>query len=184
MSSQILLSYKADETTHTASDDLESLVYVLIWMCVLYAGPGTLRQDKHITDTVLKPWVSVTNATEAVSLGMQKAGLKTAPTHVTLEFTTYFQPTHSIVANLLTALDLKWSKTDHIANYKVIWDILLEGFDTVEEIPNWNAHKDVYGYGLLNKGSRKCKLPPYVTAEYSGGKAESESSRAVRQRYG
>ena len=52
MSSQILLSYKADETTHTASDDLELLVYILIWMCVLYAGPGTLRQDKHITNTV------------------------------------------------------------------------------------------------------------------------------------
>ena len=169
---------------HSASDDLESLVYVLIWMCVLYAGPGTLRQDKHITDTVLKPWVSVTNPTEAVSLGMQKAGLKTAPTHVTLEFTRYFQPARSIVNNLLTALDSKWSKTDHMANYKVIRDILLEGFATVEEIPNWSSHKDVYGYGLLNRDLKKRKLPPYVTAEYVAvDEAESSTSRVVRQRY-
>ena len=169
---------------HSASDDLESLVYILIWMCMLYAGPGTLRRDKHITNTVLKMWVSMTNPTEAVSLSMQKVGLKTAPTHVTLEFTRYFQPARSIVDNLLTALNLKWSKTDHMANYKVIRDILLESFATVEEILNWSGHKDVYGYSLLNRDSKKRKLPPYVTAEYVAvDEAESSISQVVRQRY-
>ncbi|KAI6043355.1 hypothetical protein EDC04DRAFT_2600228 [Pisolithus marmoratus] len=65
MSANILISYKKNETAHSASDDLELIVYVLIWMCILYAGPGTLHQDKHVTQTVLKPWVSVTNPTDA-----------------------------------------------------------------------------------------------------------------------
>ena len=182
MSSDILLSYKNSETMHTASDDSELLVYVLVWMCILYAGPGTLRQDKHVTDTVLKQWVSMTNTTQAVSLGMHKAGLKTAPTHVTSEFTKYFQPAHSVIAKLLTALNSKWSKTDHMANYKTIRNILLEGFGTVEEIPDWSAHMDVYGYGLLSEDTKKRKLPSYVTAEYVADEAES-SSRVIHRRY-
>ncbi|KAI6040097.1 hypothetical protein EDC04DRAFT_2602740 [Pisolithus marmoratus] len=72
MSANILISYKKNKAAHSASDDLELLVYVLIWMCILHAGPGTLCQDKHVTQTVLKPWVSVANPTDAVSLGLHK----------------------------------------------------------------------------------------------------------------
>ena len=49
MSANILLNYKQAQMTHFASDDIESLVYVLIWMCMLYVGPGTLHEDKHVS---------------------------------------------------------------------------------------------------------------------------------------
>ncbi|KAI6027635.1 hypothetical protein BKA83DRAFT_4490183 [Pisolithus microcarpus] len=162
MSASILIGYKKDETMHSASDDLESIIYVLVWMCVLYAGPGTVRQDKHVTQTVLKPWVSVTNPTDAVNLGLHKRGLTTEPSMVTDEFTTFFKPLCSTVDKLLRALGSNWSTTDDALNYKTIRDILLEGFGTVEEVPNWSGHKDMYGYGLLRENAKR-KYPSYAT---------------------
>ena len=79
MSTNILLNYKKGGVTHTASDDLESIVYILVWICVLYAGPGTLRKDKHVSNMVLKPWVMVANDTDAVNLGAIKTALKFDP---------------------------------------------------------------------------------------------------------
>ena len=38
MSTNILLNYKKGGVTHTASNDLESIVYILIWICVLYTA--------------------------------------------------------------------------------------------------------------------------------------------------
>ena len=104
MSACILQDYKETHTTHSASDDLESLVYVLIWMCVLYAGPGTLRKDVHIVDTVLRPWVTMTNTIDAVNLGAIKQGMKFRPSNVTDEFTPYFKPLCPLVEKLLIEL--------------------------------------------------------------------------------
>ncbi|KAI6023054.1 hypothetical protein BKA83DRAFT_4627261 [Pisolithus microcarpus] len=166
MSASILISYKKDETMHSASDDLESIIYVLVWMCVLYAGPGTIHQDKHVTQTVLKPWVSVTNPTDAVNLGLHKRGLTTEPSMVTDEFTTFFKPLCSTVDKLLRALGANWSTTDDALNYKTIRDILLEGFGTVEEVPNWSGHKDVYGYGLLRENTEQTATSKVSHASY------------------
>jgi len=90
MSVNVLRSYTRNGTTHSASDDIESLVYVLIWMCILYAGPGTLHKDKHISKTVLKTWVSVTNETNVLALAGFKTGLKYEPSIVTDDFTPFF----------------------------------------------------------------------------------------------
>ena len=164
MLSKILLHYKNGTMPHSASDDIESLIYVLVWMCVLYAGPGTLRKDRHITQTVLKPWVTVSTVTDAVSLGVHKAGLKIHLRTVTDEFTLFFKPLCQTVSRLLTKLG-QLSTTDHILNYQAIRDILLEGFGTVEEDPDWSGAKDVHGYGLLQQDTKR-KLPVYATGGY------------------
>ena len=172
MLSKILLNYKKEVITHPTSDDIESLIYVLVWMCILYAGPGTLRKDKHVTQTVLKPWVTVSSETDAVSLGAHKAGLKSQLSIVTDEFTVLFQPLCPTVHKLLTKLG-ELSATDHISNYRAIRNILLEGFATVEEVSNWSAAKDVHGYSLLQQNT-KHKLPSYAT---NGYKAEEDGAR-------
>ena len=176
MSTNILLNYKKGGVTHTASDDLESIVYILVWICVLYAGPGTLWKDKHVSNTVLKPWVMVASDTDAVNLRAIKAALKFDPSIVTDEFTTFFKPLSPIVDKLLLQLG-QFSATDHILNYTALRNVLLEGFGTVEEVPDWNAAKDVYGYGLLQREEKR-KAPSYVTsARYDA----EESARPVRQ---
>lgn len=185
MSSKILLDYKNGTVAHSASDDIESLVYVLVWMCVLYAGPGVLRKDKHVTQTVLKPWVTVSSVTDVVSLGVHKAGLKIHPRTVTDEFTLFFKPLCLTVSRLLTKLG-ELSPTDHIHNYQAIRDILLEGFGTVEEDPNWSGAKDVHGYGLLQQDTKR-KLPVYATGGYEEAvldfeDSEADSPRVVRRR--
>ena len=111
------------------SDDLESLVYVLIWMCVLYAGPGTPRKDVRIIDTVLRPWVTVTNAIDAVNLGAIKQGMKIQPSNVTDEFTPYFKPLCPVVEKLLVELRgwLSSNDTDDRPHYEAVRNILLEG---------------------------------------------------------
>ena len=169
MLAHILLDYKGSQMTHSASDDLESLVYVLIWMCILYAGPATLCEDKHVTETVLKSWVTVATDVDAMTLGALKTYIKSRPSTVTNKFTIYFQPVCSVVQKLLTELH-HWSATDDIENhYQALRNILVEGFGTVKEVPNWSPAQDVHGYGLLHhKGKR---LPPWVTEGYDSNEA-------------
>ena len=162
MSTNILLNYKKGGTTHTTSDDLESVVYILVWMCILYAGPGMLRKNKHVSNTVLKPWVTVANNLDAVNLRAIKATLKSDPSIMTDKFTPFFKPLCPIVDKLLMQLG-QFSATDHRLNYRALRNILLEGFGTVEEVPNWSATKDVYGYGLLQQVEKR-KLPLYMTS--------------------
>ena len=167
MSANILRSYTTSGMMHSASDDIESLVYVLIWMCILYAGLGTPHKDKHINKTVLKSWVSVTNKTDVSALAGFKTGLKYAPSIVTDDFTPFFKPLSSIAGRLLTQLG-QLSKTNHLLNYNLIRDILLEGFGTVEQVQNWSGTKDVHGYGLLQTDSkRKHKIPSFATGRYN-----------------
>ena len=169
MSVNVLCSYTKDGTTHSASNDIESLVYVLIWMCALYAGLGALCKDKHINKTVLKTWVSVTNEADVSTLAGFKIGLKYDLSIVTDDFTLFFQPLASVADRLLKQLG-QFSRTDHLLNYETIWNILVEGFGTVQEMPNWSGAKDVYGYGLLQQDLKhKHKLPSFVTGEYDGG---------------
>ena len=178
MSANIFLNYKQAQMTHFASDDIESLVYVLIWMCMLYVGPGTLHEDKHVSKTVLKPWVMVSTATNAVTLGAFKEGLKYQPKIMTNKFTRYFKPLCPVVNKLLRELG-RWSTTDHINHYKAVRNVLVEGFGTVEEVPNWNAAKDMHGYGLLEHDPKR-KVLSWATDGYDL-EAEAESSRAVRR---
>ena len=167
MSSKILSSFKKNTAIHTANDDIELLIYVLVWICVLYAGPSTVRQDKQITETTLKPWVSVSTPNDAVSLGALKRGLRYQPSIVMDDFTPFFWCLCPMVENLFAALgSTTWSTTDSIPNYKAIRDILLEGFGTLKEIPDWSPRKDVSGYGLL-KSRTKRRLPPYAMNKYT-----------------
>ncbi|KIJ16549.1 hypothetical protein PAXINDRAFT_155187 [Paxillus involutus ATCC 200175] len=86
----ILHGYKTPHV-HTPADDLESLIYVLVWVCVLYAGPsGQLHRDKELTETALKHWVMVNNESDAMALAMEKIGQATEPNIVTNDFTPYF----------------------------------------------------------------------------------------------
>lgn len=188
MSANILLHYRKPDTVHSASDDIESLIYVLIWICILYAGPQTVRQDKHATETILKSWVSVCCANDAVALGIHKKGIRTEPSTVTDDFTIFFQPLRPIVEKLLTALGNTWSTVDAMHNYKIVRDILIEGFGTVEDVPDWSPAKDAYGYGLLRTrtgsgpgAAKKRKLPSYATEGYD--EAESSSRPSVRRRH-
>ena len=58
-------------------------------------------------------------------------------------------------------------------------NVLVEDFGTVEEVPNWNAAKDVHRYGLLEHDP-KHKVPSWATEGYDL-EAEAESSRAVHR---
>jgi len=175
MSARILLGYTQEGTGHTTSDDFESLTYILVWMCVLYAGPHTLRKDKEIRRTVLRSWVMVSSDSDALSLGAQKVGLRLQPSIVTDEFTKFFKPLSPIVGRLFTQLGPQPSTTDHKGNFKAIRDILLEGFGTVKEEPNWSDIKDIYGYGLLQPGTKR-KAPSYATERH-----EEELPRAAHR---
>ena len=178
MSSKILSSFKKGTAIHTANNDIESLIYILVWICILYAGPGTVCQDKQITEMALKLWVLVSNPNDAVSLGTLKKGLRYQPSIVTVDFTPFFWCLCPVVENLLAVLrSTTWSATDPVPNYKIIRDIFFEGFGMVEEIPNWSPRKDVPGYGLLKSG-KKQKLPPYATNKYT-----VESSQSVCTQY-
>ena len=125
----------------------------------------------------MTPWVSVNSLNDAVNLGTLKKGLRYQPSIVTNDFTPFFQCLCPLVENLLTVLGSNtWSETDLIPNYKVIRDILLERFGTVEGVSDWSPRKDVSGYGLLKSGKKR-KLPPYATDEYMAGSSQTVCTR-------
>ncbi|KAJ7628532.1 hypothetical protein FB45DRAFT_39871 [Roridomyces roridus] len=56
---------------HEAKHDLESMLYVLIWLCLYYAGPGNIeRQNFDIRHSPLVGWIEGS----FISMGLAKSG--------------------------------------------------------------------------------------------------------------
>ncbi|KAI6006096.1 hypothetical protein EDD15DRAFT_2151332, partial [Pisolithus albus] len=76
--------------THTFSHDLESLIYVLIWICILYQAPNEIRSDRTIEQTCLKHWALAKTSTDIRNLWDQKVG-QLSTRSVLSEFMPYFE---------------------------------------------------------------------------------------------
>ena len=77
--------------THNFSHDLESVIYVLVWVCVLYQGPNEIHSNQGIEQTCLKQWASAKTSNDIQALCDQKLG-QLASRSVLSDFTPYFAP--------------------------------------------------------------------------------------------
>ncbi|KAI6025139.1 hypothetical protein BKA83DRAFT_4006779, partial [Pisolithus microcarpus] len=80
-----------NQFTHMQAHDLESLIYVLVWVCILYQAPGEIHMDCTINETCLKTWVSVKSLQDIATLRDVKLGQLQSKS-VVEDFTPYFQP--------------------------------------------------------------------------------------------
>ncbi|KAI6028039.1 hypothetical protein BKA83DRAFT_4038533, partial [Pisolithus microcarpus] len=80
-----------EDFIHTFSHDLESLIYVLIWICVLYQALNKICSDHSIEQTYLKQWAlaKMTNGIQALcDQKISQLSLRS----VLSDFMPYFEP--------------------------------------------------------------------------------------------
>lgn len=123
---------------HEPKHDLESVFYVLIWICVLYDGPNdSERQKFSIFDTDLKSWL-VGDSSKDISSNKYAmlTKLHRFKSEILDLFTPYFEDLKPCISALRDAL---FSTTP--ITHEIMIDILKKTFDTLPEIEDW-APKD------------------------------------------
>ncbi|KAK7001016.1 hypothetical protein R3P38DRAFT_2559945 [Favolaschia claudopus] len=135
---------------HLPRHDLESFLYVLIWICVHYAGPnGVVRQNFKIYHSWLKDWVG---GTSYKSIGGCKGYSMLADDgweEVLNCFAPYFEP--------LKTCATAWRKLfcDKQLNYKEVSRVLQTAIDLLDDSETWSSKDDPAGYGAWNLNKRK-----------------------------
>ncbi|KAI6036149.1 hypothetical protein BKA83DRAFT_4005461, partial [Pisolithus microcarpus] len=92
-------SSNTNQFMHTQAHDLESLIYVLVWVCVLYQAPGEICMDRTINETCLKAWVLVKSPQDIATLCDVKLSQLQSKS-VVEDFAPYFQPLEPFVEKL------------------------------------------------------------------------------------
>ncbi|KAI5999608.1 hypothetical protein EDD15DRAFT_2160638 [Pisolithus albus] len=120
--------------THTFSHDLESLIYVLVWICILYQAPNEIRSDRTIEQTCLKHWALAKTSTDIRHLWDQKVG-QLSTRSVLSEFTPYFEPLKPAVTRLYKLIQSSCDSGDKsILNHAAVTEVLMDAFNTVTEV--------------------------------------------------
>ncbi|KAK7019871.1 hypothetical protein R3P38DRAFT_2535963 [Favolaschia claudopus] len=141
---------RGDEVQHQPDHDLESFLYVLIWICVHYAGPkGVVRQNFNIYHSPLEPWV---NGTSYKTIGMAKWCSMVnddAWEEVLSCFAPYFEP--------LKTCATAWRKlfSDKQLNYEEVFQVLQTAIDSLDDSEIWSSKDDPTGYGAWSLNKRK-----------------------------
>ena len=118
--------------THQLKHDLESIIYVLVWICVLYLNPKSPEhQPLKAHNTCLRMWTSCKMCADIEVLWSMKMG--ELVTQVPLQhFTPYFQglvPYMDRLYAFLTSIPFTHLPLTH----NVFRDILLNAFFGVQE---------------------------------------------------
>jgi hypothetical protein len=99
MASDLLLQYLWHGTPHqhTIAHDLESFVYIFIYICVIYDGPGDkLREDKIFMETIVHLWI---NGEWAILASVKLMHMQLLDQFI-YNVTPYFQPFSTLITNL------------------------------------------------------------------------------------
>lgn len=76
------------KVTNTYHHDLESLFYVLIWICTIFSRPGVIRPASELSEIVTMTWNEEKSVRE---IGDRKyANLRAGGKHVLAGFSSYF----------------------------------------------------------------------------------------------
>ncbi|KAJ7084022.1 hypothetical protein B0H15DRAFT_932224 [Mycena belliarum] len=128
---------------HEPRHDLESFLYVLIWICVHYAGPGNVeRQNFDIYQSSLACWV--TGLTYS-AIGDSKVATMTRPANwksrVLANFAPYFEPLQPCVTEWKD-LQIRDEMT-----YDAVLDVLESALASLDDVEVWSRSDDPEGYG-------------------------------------
>ncbi|KAJ7747934.1 hypothetical protein DFH07DRAFT_830621 [Mycena maculata] len=140
---------------HEPRHDLESMLYVLIWICVHYAGPLNVeRQNFNIVDSELRDWVS---GSSYEGIGKMKDAALRNPKfwdRVLGEFAPYFEQLKPCVS--------AWKQlyVDENLAYDAVLDVLRSALPTLAEEENWSKKDDPEGYGEEGKKRKRPKFEP------------------------
>ena len=118
--------------THTFSHDLESLIYILVWICVLYQAPNKIHSDRTIEQTCLKQWALAKTTNDIQALCDQKLG-QLASRSVLSDFMPYFEPLKPTVTQLYKLIQSS-RDSGAILRHAAVTEIFMDTFRTVTEV--------------------------------------------------
>ena len=61
-------------TPPSPAHDLESLIYMFTWICVVYSHPGQVRSDVSLQETCVKGWTSIKTLQDVETLCNTRTG--------------------------------------------------------------------------------------------------------------
>ena len=92
-----------DVIMHKPKHDMGSLIYILVWVCVLYENPQVGDDSRNVNSTCLSAWVSPKNLQQVRNLAVFKCGDLHNRVAVS-EFMNYFQDLKETIGLLYDAL--------------------------------------------------------------------------------
>lgn len=157
---------------HQPKHDLESIVYVLVWICILYPGPGVEPLPVH-ESTCLRAWSNCKTRGDIELLSNAKIGELETKSPLK-QFTPYFKALQPYIQRLYTAI--RKDREDPKATpftHDVMRGILLDAFFEVQE-PEKVSPEKVKARRKLGVGN---VVPAKRKASTRGGPMTSKRSR-------
>jgi len=127
------LTTEDENFTHHPRHDLESILYVMFYICTLTKGPGILRTATEVTDTLpLRKWFSHEDPEE---IGFRKlAHMSTPELMITNHFTNYWADFAPFAQQLASVCFPGKVCLPNQLTHKKMLEILEAAYAKVEEI--------------------------------------------------
>lgn len=151
MSSAILMH--GSSAKHKPTDDLQSFFWVLIYMCIRYAGPNTTRANYLPTIDSMQAFDP--DQSNAYTIGRYKkhvlSSKATLEREIFPKFTLYFESLKPFIVELRDA----FMKNKGKFAYDTMLGVLRRARDALPLEEGWSAQDDPEGYGLQPKRRRE-----------------------------
>ena len=127
------LTTEDEDFTHHPRHDLESILYVIFYICTFTKGPGIPRVTSEVTeDLPLRKWFS---HEEPKEIGLHKLAHMSSPElMITNHFTNYWADFTPFAQKLASVCFPGRTCLPNQLTHKIMLEILSEAYDQVDEI--------------------------------------------------
>lgn len=112
--------------------NLESLIYVFVWICVVYSHPGQVRSDVPLQQTCVKGWTCIKTLQDVETLCNARTGELSTKFFLN-HFTPYFEQLKGPASALYDLLHASCDPNGPPLVHETIKNILLQAFFTVHK---------------------------------------------------
>ena len=121
--------------------DLESLIYIFVWICVIYSCLGQVHSDISLQQTCVKGWTCIKTLQDVDTLCNARTSKLTTKLLLNY-FTPYFEQLKGPMSTLYDLLHASHDPNGSPLTHEAIKKILLEVFFTVKEPAAEDANKN------------------------------------------
>jgi hypothetical protein len=153
---------------HEPSDDLESFFYVLIWMCIHYAGPGQWREGYKHNKAYLN-WIKG-QSLDDIADHKRSAIINhdTFKDRISSQFSPYFRDLVPCINELRVEIAKPYREdsyrdlpADKFVTHGKMVEILNNAYGYLPDREVWSAENDPEGYGISKRKRIRSDLRDY-----------------------
>jgi len=145
--------------------NLESLIYIFVWICVVYSRPGQVLSDISLQQTCVKGWTCIKTLQDVETLCNARTRELTMKFFLNY-FTPYFKQLKGPTSALYNLLHASCDPNSLPLTHEAIKKILLQAFFTVKQPASEDGADakqvekrwvDMYVTEDLNDGRKSCR---------------------------